>query len=1181
MIRSLLFFCLVLFCQHIAAIEISDISAEQQRWLEQHQPVRRTVDEGWPPFEFKNRQDEYVGVCMDYFKLITDRLQLQVELIPGFSWTEALENIKLRHLDVITCLDKTAEREGYMVFTQPFTIIPQVIITRTDSPYIGSLKDLSKKKVAMIKGYVITGILNKEFPELQPVLVESALDGLKSVAVGQADAFVGSLAVGVFFIQRANLSNLKIAAPAEVPDLNLHFAFRKDWSQMAEIFDQIIATISQEEHTKIQQRWVSVEFDSIIDYSLLWKVGGILGTLLIISAFWLRQVQKQKQVALASETRLRAVIDNAAEGIITIDEEGIIESFNPAAETIFGFKAIEVSGLNVNILMPQPFQREHNKYIKNYLSKGLTQFIGKPREVKGKHKDGSIFPIDVAVTEMNIAGKRLFTGIVRDITERKAAEQALHEARDIAEEATRAKANFLANMSHEIRTPMNAIIGLTHLTLQTDLTGKQHDYLSKVKYSADALLGVINDILDFSKIEAGKLNIDSIEFQLEHVLNHLADVIGIKVAEKGLEFLFFVEEGVPNGLVGDPLRLGQILINLCTNAVKFTEKGEVLVTVKLLEKNSRQIRLQFSVSDTGIGITEQQQQKLFQSFSQADDSTTRKYGGTGLGLSICKQLVEMMGGDIIVESVTGQGSTFSFDTQLLLQMENQQPILTAERDVRGMRILVVDDCKTAREVMEKMLTSLSFNVATVSSGEAALIELERTVRQQSDSYDIVLMDWKMPEMDGIETTRRIQALSNVENTPTVIMVSAYDKEEVLEQSGDVHIDGLLTKPVNPSILFDAVMNVFSDVLTNNSIPSYSKIGPMQTEAAEKLNGCSLLLVDDNEINQLVGQKILESAGLSVEVANNGKVAVEMFTQADASYAAILMDLQMPKMDGFEATRIIREEYKDHTVPIIAMTAHTMEEERQRCLDAGMNEHVAKPIDPERLFSVLLSCINVEQYSHVVKIPTAVIPQQEESLPNSLPGFDLTEGLNRVVGNTELYKKLLFSFYRDNREKTQEIKQAVETNDFSTARHLAHTIKGVSGNISAKRLFAAARDLEFQLKRGSPENLSELLDQFSLALEEVMDSLAYLSSLETTEIKAEQNDSPIDKDIISKVMKELTAQLSEFNMKAEESFQILKSNLSQHEFIEPMQKLDDAINNLEFDSAEEILSRLADTLNIKL
>lgn len=1161
--------------------ETSNLSEIQQQWLQQHQPIRRTADPGWPPFEFKNRQGEYGGMCMDYFKLVAERLNVQVELTPGFTWTETLKNVKLRNLDVITCLDKTPEREEYMVFTKPYTTIPQVIITRTDAPYINGLKDLSEKKVAMIKSYVVTGIIQKQFPELRPILVDSALDGLKSVAAGQADAFVGTLAVGVYLIQSMNLSNLKIAAPAEVPDLNLRFAFRNDWPQMAEIFDQVIATITQEEHTAIQQRWVSVEFDPVIDYSLLWKVGGGLSALLMFSGIWLRLVQRQKQAALASETRLSAVINHAADGIITIDGHGNIESFNPAAERIFGFQALEVMGLNVNLVMPQLFLKGHDIYLKNHINSAQPSSISKNQETKGKHKQTGVFPIELAFTEMNIAGKRLYTCLVRDITERKAAELALHEARDAAEAATQAKANFLANMSHEIRTPMNAIIGLTHLVLQTDLTRQQHDYLGKVKYSADALLGVINDILDFSKIEAGKLNIDQINFQLGHVLDHLSDVIAIKAAEKDLEFLFFVESEVPNGLVGDPLRLGQILINFCTNAVKFTAQGEVLVTVKQLEKNPQHIRLQFSVSDTGIGISEVQQQKLFKSFSQADESTTRKYGGTGLGLSICKQLVELMGGEIAVDSVMGQGSCFQFSIMFELQKDNQQSILTPAREGHGMRVLVVDDSKTAREIMAKMLIALSFRVTTAASGLAALSELEQAAYQQSDPYSVVLMDWKMPEMDGVETTRRIHALKDLKHTPTVIMVSAYDKDELLEQAADVHLDGLLTKPVNPSILFDAVMNIYSDVAINSPSPSSAAIGLMQTEATAKLNGCHVLLVDDNEINQLVGQKILESAGLVVDIADNGRVAVEKFTDAVEPYVAILMDLQMPEMDGFEATRIIREQYKNHRIPIIAMTAHTMEEERQRCLDAGMNEHVAKPIDPEHLFSVLLSCIAVQPGSGADQTSTVAIPQQQEPMPDNLPGFDLTEGLNRVAGNTELYKKLLLSFYRDNKEKDKQINQALASDDFPTARSLAHSVKGVSGNISAKELFLAAKNLEDQLKQGSGENLDDLLYQFDVALKEVMDSLKLFASLELKEVNNEPDDVPFNKELTAETMKELATLLGEFNMDAEESFKKLKRQLSQHDYKDSMDKLDDAISNLEFDSATEILSSLADTLEINM
>ncbi len=883
-------------------------------------------------------------------------------------------------------------------------------------------------------------------------MVESAFEGLKSVAVGQADAFVGALAVGVYLIRKHNLANLKIAAPAGIPALNLRFAFHKDMSQMTEIFDKVLSTIRPEEHTLIHQRWVSVEYDPVIDYSLLWRVGGVLTVLLFFAGLWIRQVQRQKKAVAASEIRLRSVIENAVEGIITIDEKGRIESFNPAAENIFGFNADDVIGLRFGLLLPLTYRREYDTLLQSYLATGTARFMGSSREIQGKRSDGTIFPMDMSVTEMQIEDSRLFTGIVRDITERKAVEKALNAARIAAEDATRAKASFLANMSHEIRTPMNAIIGLTRLVLQTDLTGKQQDYLTKVQHAADALLGVINDILDFSKIEAGKLSLDSIDFEIDDVLVRLADVIGLKAAEKELEFLFLMDSDVPNGLVGDPLRLGQILINLCSNAIKFTDKGEVLLTIQLKEKLPDSVRLRFSVRDTGIGISKTQQDRLFQAFTQADSSTTRKYGGTGLGLAICKQLVETMGGEIGVDSIPGQGSTFHFLADFKLQAGKPKSVQKSSQNEQGMRILVVDDCATAREVLSKMLTSLSFKAKTVGSGQEAIIELERIAANEFTPYDVVLMDWKMPEVDGIEATRQIQAHTHLKKTPTVIMVTAYDREVLLEQAEGVKLDGFLSKPVNPSALLDAVMNVFSHKTVRQT--TVAGIGPFQKEARERLKGCRLLLVDDNAINQMVAREILENAGMLVETANNGRVALSLLSGKDYSFAAVLMDLQMPEMDGFEATRIIREEWGDRSIPIIAMTAHTLEEERRRCLEAGMNEHVAKPIEPERLFAVLLSCIErsyaePERANNQTKSETK---QVEVDLPDFLPGFDLAQGIGRVGGNVALYQNLLYSFYEDLRNIGPQLEEALQQGHIKIARQIIHPVKGLSGNLSATNVF---------------------------------------------------------------------------------------------------------------------------------
>jgi signal transduction histidine kinase/DNA-binding response OmpR family regulator/HPt (histidine-containing phosphotransfer) domain-containing protein len=714
----------------------------------------------------------------------------------------------------------------------------------------------------------------------------------------------------------------------------------------------------------------------------------------------------------------------------------------------------------------------------------------------------------------------------QEIRERVQAEKELAKAKDEAEEATKAKSEFLANMSHEIRTPMNAIIGMNHLALKTDLDQKQYDYLEKIDASAKSLLGIINDILDFSKIEAGKLDMESVDFQLEDMLDTISTLVGVKTQKKKLELLFKTDYSVPISLVGDPLRLGQVLINLSNNAVKFTDNGEIVVATELVNKDEAEVTLKFSVRDTGIGMTEEQAAKLFQPFIQADSSTTRKYGGTGLGLTISKRLAEMMGGEIWVESQPGRGSTFSFTANFGLGKEKAKKRFKPASELRGMKVLVVDDNATSRSILQEMLESFSFEVSLAPSGEEGIEELENA--NEGKPFELVIMDWKMPGMDGIEASKRIKNHKGLSKIPPIILVTAYGREEVMQQAEQVGLEGFLLKPVNSSILFDSIMQVFGE-----AVPETSRVAQrheQEAEALKHIQGARVLLVEDNEINQQVAREILEGAGLIVAVAADGQEGVKAVKESN--YDAVIMDVQMPVMDGYTATREIRKDKDFKDLPIIAMTAHAMAGDEDKSFEAGMNGHVTKPIDPDQLFSTLQKWIKPSEKRVQDQQPEVPFEQSEshkavpaeDELPEYLPGFDLADGLKRLQKNKKLYRRLLLSFATDYNAVANEIRQALDAVDFDQAHSLVHNLKGLAGNLAATDLQAAAVNLE-KLIKGIDKNAPSS-EQMNLRFSELENALNQaLASAQSLGVSAEENIGKLSADELVDIPTELSQDIA--------------------------------------------------------
>ncbi|MGP0565470.1 MULTISPECIES: response regulator [unclassified Nitrospina] len=952
-----------------------------------------------------------------------------------------------------------------------------------------------------------------------------------------------------------------------------------------------LCAIDQKPHhlTEEQRRCLALLARQVVSQLELRK------NILVKNDLFAQQSKLYKEIeALHSECDLKqekieAIVETMLDPLVVIDERGAIEVFNPAAQATFGYEPSEVIGKNVSMLMPEPHQASHDEAIARYRNTLQPTILGELREEFGRHRDGTVFPVELLINEMVIDGERRFVGICRDITVRKTAEEELRQAERQAVAANETKSRFLANMSHEIRTPMNTILGLAHLALQNEMSPKQKDYLEKIERSGKNLLGIINDILDFSKVEAGKMEVEAVQFDLHEVLETVAYEQAQAAEKRETELVFFSSPKVPQSLIGDPMRLGQVLTNLVSNAIKFTRKGTVAVYTDVEPgepDKPNQVTLKITVQDTGIGMTPEQVESVFGAFSQADASTTRKYGGTGLGLAITLQLVELMLGSICIESEAGKGSTF-FVTLPFQCEPNELEKVKVKMEGPERHALVIESNPVLSKVLTGMLQSLGFFAEHRESLDAAE---ENIVGLSADkAYDLVFVDLEFTKLHWEETSERLKLLSTHSgNSRVVLVVPDLDYLNQVPIKGK-SLDGLLVKPIRLSQLFDLVTDLFDDkearMLRSAAAP------PQSVFDSTSFQGRRVLVAEDNEINQEVVEELLQRVGFEVTLVGDGKEAVDRLSSEE--FDVVLMDLQMPVMDGFEAVRQIRLDTKFESLPVIALTANAMAGDRERTAAVGMNDHVTKPIDPEAMYKTLSRWVTSSTGEKAAPAVPAGEPdtrQQEAASPQSettespemsLPsimGLDVDDGVMRIGGNRAKYGKILSGFYDNHSGDGEKILSAFNQGDYENLQLLVHTLKGVAGNVGASLLYEQAEILENTLNNGNRQEQEIHTHILVESVNDLMNLLLEWKKISEPEPPAPAFSLTMCDAQVDRLMKNLRALLEESDSRATVRVNALRGYLEGSTLNDLWMKLTKSIRLYQFDEAVEVLDEIISEKN---
>jgi two-component system sensor histidine kinase/response regulator len=1113
------------------------LTDEERQWLAEHPVILAAADPAWPPMEYLDHNGEFTGMVADYMALVEQRLGISIEMVHQQSWSQALESIRERNTSLLTAVASTPDRDRYLLYTEPYLELPAVIIVNTDTSGIVTMDDLADKRVAVVKDYATHDYLERGYANLELVPVADVRNGLYAVSYGKVDAFIANIASASYFIEKYAIQNLKVAGESGYR-YELGIASRSDWPILNQLLQKGVASISEDERHTIYRKWIGLKpevwkptREELITFAVGLIVMGFGATL-----FWNRQLRRKVEVRTrelqASERMFKNLYATALVGLYrtTIDGTKVLAA-NPALYEQFGYDSLDefMEGFSVWDVYVEPGRRE--TLIQMIHDQGKVDNF----EFLGRRRDGTVRSFLLSGTLYEEQG--YLEGAILDITDRKKAEEEAKTAREAAEQASHAKSDFLATMSHEMRTPMNAVLGLSHLALQQEVSAQQRNYLNSIQMAARSLLGVINDVLDLSKVEAGRLELEQIEFDLDQVLESMAVVAGHQAISKGLDFAIHVRREVPHFFVGDPQRLGQILLNLAGNAVKFTENGCVEIAVSIEARQETRICLGFEVHDTGIGMSEEQTRTIFDAFTQGDSSTTRRYGGTGLGLNIASLLTKMMEGELKVRSVMGQGSTFKFTAWLNQPDEGFKPV-EEKRVLHESRLLVSSQEPASLCALSELLERAGGSVVTIDDASRLLSD----TANGDLPYDLIVFDARGKCGDN---WRQLQAQLPLQ--AKVLVLADRDYGGCVDERVSCY-----QEPVTPLLLSCMAARILGVFMPCNR-------DELTDMARADLQGRRVLLVEDNLINQQVGRELLTSRGVEVVVAESGKAALELLEKT--SIDLVLMDVQMPDMNGYEVTEILRRDPRLTDMPVIAMTAHVLKDARESALASGMNDFLAKPIDPERFYTVVGKYLELS----VPKTKSDWVDEHTEAILQTIPGVEVADGLQRSGRNVALYIKLLRDFNRYHADDAKMLESLLDQGDEIEARRLLHTLKGAAGNLGAKQLYLSCQSVEKHIPDVVSENelieLQHYLEQVTYGIGQLPENLEH-GKTQLVKIAMPW----------SELMSEMVSLLKEGNVRARD---LLPSVLRYARDKQPdlVARLEEMVDRYRFDEALQILGQI--------